>query len=303
MSDIFFNYNGNKWEVFCERMMRHHYTQQYFTSVPANDRGDCGLEFFTRDGSIFQCYFPDPTYSMSDYKTHVQTKIRTDLKKLKKYENQIQEFLDDIIIQQWVLLIPENKTKDLIKYCNTKKRETIKADISFIDKENFTVKIETADSYPSSKKFALKYSDELIHIDSNLNIQNSISSFKDSIFEKNIKRKSSFISRKPDVFSRNMTEKYLNISNYLEKLRFSFPDTYQEIEECGRMLLSKMQDMIEIEELEPNINFIQAVKSQNEFEIDKLFGEIISNFNKNELPYGFISKWIAECNMDFYDEQ
>lgn len=302
MSDIFFNYNGDKWEIFCERMIRHHYSQQYFTSVPAADRGDCGLEFFTRDGSIFQCYFPDPKYSMSEYKTHVQNKIRTDLKKLKKYETQIKEFLDDIIIQQWVLLIPENKTKELIKYCNSKKRETIKEEISFIDKDNFTVKIETADSYPSSKNYALKYSDELIHIESKEIDPSSIFNFKDSIFEKNIKRKSGYISKKPDIFSRNMTEKYLNTTTYLEKLRFTFPDTYQEIEECGRMLLSKMQDMIEIEELEPNINFIQAVKAQNEIEIDKLFGAIISNLNRNELPYGFISKWIAECNMDFYDE-
>jgi len=302
MSDIFFNYDGKSWEIFCEKMMRHHYSAPYFTSVPAGDRGDCGLEFFTRDGSIFQCYFPDPKYSMSEYKTKVQNKIRTDLKKLKTYESQIHGFLDDIIIKQWVLLIPDNRTKDLITYCNTKKRETIKQNIAFIDNKNFSVKIETADSYPSSKNFALKYSDELIHINSGESNEDSLLNFKDSIFEKNIKRKSNHISKKPEVFSRNMTEKYLNITTYLEKLRFSFPDIYQDIEECGRMLLSKMQDMIEIEELEPDNKFIQAVKVQNELEINNLFGQIISKYNRDELPYGLIAKWFAECNMDFYDE-
>ncbi|WP_445661004.1 hypothetical protein [Acinetobacter sp. F16] len=302
MSDIFFNYDGIKWEIFCERMMRHHYTQPYFTSVPATDRGDCGLEFFTRDGSIFQCYFPDPKYSMSEYKKHVQTKIRTDLKKLKTYENQIHDFLDDIVIKQWVLLIPNNKTKDLITYCNTKKREIIKENIAFIDNDNFTVKIETAESYPSSKNFALKYSDELIHINTKEINENILSDFKDSTFEKNIKRKSNYISKKPEIFSKNMTSKYLNITTYLEELRFTFPDTYQEIEECGRTLLSKMQDMIEIEEIEPDNKFIQAVKTQNEIQINSLFGTIISKYNRDELPYGLISKWIAECNMDFYDE-
>lgn len=302
MSDIFFNYDGTKWEIFCEKMIRHHYTQPYFTSVPATDRGDCGLEFFTRDGSIFQCYFPDPKYSMSEYKKHVQTKIRTDLKKLKTYENQINNFLDDIVIKQWVLLIPNNKTKDLITYCNTKKREILKENIVFIDKDNFTVKIETAESYPSSKHFALKYSDELIHINTKEINEDILLDFKDSIFEKNIKRKSNYVSKKPEIFSKNMIGKYLNITTYLDELRFTFPDTYQEIEECGRMLLSKMQDMIEIEELEPNNKFIQAVKAQNEIQINSLFGTIISKYNRDELPYGLISKWIAECNMDFYDE-
>lgn len=302
MDDIFFNYDGTSWENFCERMMRHYFTPQYFTSVPAEDRGDCGLEFFTREGSIFQCYFPDPSYSMKEYKTHVQKKIRTDLKKLKEHEAQIQGFLDDIVIKQWVLLIPKNRTKDLITYCNTKKRETIKENISYIDNDNFTVKIETADSYPSSKEFALKYSSDLIHINPEKPTEESLANFKDSIFEKNIKRKSVHVSKKTEVFSRNMTEKYLNITTYLEQLRFSFPDTYQDIEECNRMLLSKMQDLIEIEELELDNNFIQTVKKQNENEINNLFSEIISRYNREELPYGLISKWFAECNMDFYNE-
>ncbi|MEN8389928.1 hypothetical protein ABFP25_01975 [Acinetobacter indicus] len=302
MDDIFFNYDGTSWENFCERMMRHYFTPQYFTSVPAEDRGDCGLEFFTREGSIFQCYFPDPSYSMREYKTHVQKKIRTDLKKLKKHEAQIQGFLDDVVIKQWVLLIPKNRTKDLITYCNTKKRETIKENISYIDNDNFTVKIETADSYPSSKEFALKYSSDLIHINPEKPTEESLANFKDSIFEKNIKRKSVHVSKKTEVFSRNMTEKYLNITTYLEQLRFSFPDTYQDIEECNRMLLSKMQDLIEIEELELDNNFIQTVKKQNENEINNLFSEIISRYNREELPYGLISKWFAECNMDFYNE-
>ncbi|MDH2653930.1 hypothetical protein QDR54_13630 [Acinetobacter baumannii] len=299
MSDIFFNFDGTKWEKFCEKMMRHHYTQPYFTSVPADDRGDCGLEFFTRDGSIFQCYFPDPQYSMAEYKKHVQKKIRTDIMKLKKYEPEIKKFLDDIVIKQWVLLLPENRTKDMISYCNTYKKKILLEKVSYIHPVDFTVKIETADSYPSSKSYALKYGDELINLPFKPIDEGLLNNFKDSSFEKNIARKSKFISNKPENFANSMTNKYLKITNYLEDLRFNYPDTYQEIEECGRMLLGKMQDLIDIEGMNPDVRFITAVRDQNEKEITEIFSTIISKFNRSELSYGYIAKWIAECNMDF----
>lgn len=299
MSDIFFSFDGIKWESFCEKMMRHYYTQPYFTSVPAADRGDCGLEFFTKDGSIFQCYFPDPQYSMADYKKHVQNKIRTDIGKLQKYEAEIKKILDDIVIKQWVLLLPKNRTKELIPYCNTYKNKVLKFNLSFIDPIDFTVKIETADSYPASKKYALKYGDELINLPFKKIEEVDLHYFKDSYFEKNIFRKSSFISNKPESFASSMTSKYLKITNYLEDLRFSYPDTYQDIEECGRMLLGKMQDMIDIEGIDPDLKFIKAVRDQNEIEITEIFSSIISKFNRSELSYGYIAKWIAECNMDF----
>ncbi|ENX41570.1 hypothetical protein [Acinetobacter sp. NIPH 2100] len=299
MSDIFFNFDGDKWEKFCEKMIRHHYTQPYFTSVTADDRGDCGLEFFTKDGSIFQCYFPDPQYSMAEYKKHVQKKIRTDIMKLKTYEKDIKNFLDDIVIKQWVLLLPDNRTKDLITYCNSYKRKILSENVSYLHPVDFAVKIETADSYPASKLYALKYGDELINLPFKHIDESAISSFKDSYFEKNISRKSSFISNKPEVFANSMTNKYLKITNYLEDLRDNFPDTFQEVEECGRMLLGKMQDLIEIEGMDPDLKFIKAVRDQNELEITEIFNSIISKFNRSELSYGYIAKWIAECNMDF----
>ena len=299
MSDIFFNFDGPKWEKFCERMIRHHYTQPYFTSVPANDRGDCGLEFFTQDGSIFQCYFPNPQYSMPEYRTHVQNKIRIDIMKLKTHEDEIKKFLGDIIIKQWVLLIPENKTKDLISYCNKYKKKILEAGVSYLHPTDFNIKIETADSYPSSKSYALKFGDELVKLPLKSIDENNLNNFKDSIFEENISRKSNIISDKPIPFANNMTKKYLKINNYLEDLRSTYPDLYQKIEECSRILLDKMKDLIEIDGMDPDINFIKAVKNQNEKEINEIFGSIISHFNRSELPYGYIAKLIAECNMDF----
>lgn len=299
----FSKFDGIEWEEFCELVIRTHFTPRYFTSVPALDSGDCGIEFFTNDGSIYQCYFPNPQFSMQDFKTHVQNKIREDLKKLSIYEETISSWLDGIKIHQWVLLIPERRSKDLINYCNKYKKIIIEKNLSFIDNDRFEVKIETPEYYSKAFIHALKYKKSSIHIPIKNPETSDLSNFEQTEFDLNIQRKSKIISNMPEKFSKNMTLKYLSMQSFLDELRSYYPDTYYQVEECGRMLLEKMQDLIEIDGLEPNLDFIKKVKEQNEQEIQIMFIEILSRINLNQLSYGFISKWIAECNMDFIYEQ
>lgn len=118
-----------EWEKFCARMLRYHYGVNNFWAVPDTDQGDLGLEFFIIDGTLYQCYYPDKNADMAAYKKKVQKKIRDDLQKLKTNEVEIAKMLDGIVdkVRRWVLLIPEMKSKELIKYCNTKKKELLQS--------------------------------------------------------------------------------------------------------------------------------------------------------------------------------
>ncbi|MDD9320605.1 hypothetical protein M0O54_10820 [Acinetobacter lactucae] len=298
----FLDYDGNQWEKFCEIVIRSHYTQRYFTNVPADDQGDCGIEFFTAEGSIFQCYFPDIKFSMAEFKDHVQTKIRNDLKKLSTYEEKIASWLDGVKVHQWVLLVPEKRSKELITYCNKYKKITVEKNLAFIDKDNFQVKIETPHSYPEAFKYALKYQDSSIHVPIKTPEHSDFINLQETKLDQNILRKSNIISPTPDKFAKNMTTKYLSMLSFLDELRTNYPDTYYQVEECGRVLLEKMHDLVDIEGLNPDIDFIKTVKLQNEQEIQLTFNEILSRTNLSQLSYGYISKWIAECNMDFINE-
>ena len=120
MSTFIENLSPKEWEAFCAIMLRHHYTQKNFWEVPDEDQGDLGLEFYTIDGTLFQCYYPDLNTDMTTYKKKIQSKIREDLKKLEVNEKEIKALLDEIIINQWILLIPKMKSKDLNKVLQRK---------------------------------------------------------------------------------------------------------------------------------------------------------------------------------------
>ena len=299
MSSYFDGLTGTEWEDFCEIMLRQHFGAKNFYSVPAEDSGDFGIDFFTVDGTIFQCYYPKQGVTMDEYKKKIQKKINDDLKKLKEKEPGIAAVLDDIKINHWVILTPENKSKDLIPYCARKKKETIKESISFIDGNNFSVKIETADSYPAARDFALGLSKKLINIPLADITTQEIQSWttNNSQFSKNITRKSDvFLGNESQRFQETVTKRYIQIEKFLDQLRADFPDLHEQVEGSARAQLQEVaQDSIFFTR---DKEFIQKTIEKNRAAFTK-HSEYFCDQNMQSLSMGYLSKWIAECYMDF----
>ncbi|WP_311063619.1 hypothetical protein [Halomonas sp. DWK9] len=292
-----------EWEAFCEIMLRHHYGQPYFWSVPDEDKGDYGIEFYTAEGTIFQCYYPDLDVDMATYKRKMQNKINEDLKKLKQYEKEIGNMLDGVMIKQWVLLTQKNKSKDLIGYCNRKKKETLAKAIPFIDTSGFNVKIETAESFPSAKLYAqnvyLKTID--IPLAEVSDIDKAAWEGSNSVFFDNVKRKSkAIVAGDSKNFQDRVVTKYIQINKFLDQLKDNHPDLYDQIEDSARAQLESMQDESILEE---NIDaqFVKRIVSNNKEAFER-YAKFFSERNKQSLSFGYLSKWISECYMDFINE-
>lgn len=299
MSSYVDNLSPKEWEKFCEIMLRQHYGAKNFWSVPDQDSGDLGIEFYTIDGTIYQCYYPDKDSDMASYKRKLQKKIREDLKKLKTNEVSISNMLDDIKINHWVLLIPYFKSKDLITYCNKKKNEVKKESISYVNGSMFTVKIETADSFPDSKLYAMNMHDKAI----NIPVENISDEEKDiwktdnSEFSDNIVRKSKlYMGEESSSFQNKIFVKYIQIEKFLDQLREEHPDLYDLIEDSALAQLENMKD--EAIFLAPNKDFISNVVKINKSAFRK-HSKFMSESNVQSLSFGYLSKWFAQCYMDF----
>lgn len=58
--------DGDAWENLCQACYRIRYQQQHYTEIPAIHGGDAGIEGFTRNGIVNQCYCPERDYSDED---------------------------------------------------------------------------------------------------------------------------------------------------------------------------------------------------------------------------------------------
>jgi hypothetical protein len=300
MTDFERTLTPKQWESFCETMLRNHHGAKYFYPVPDEDRGDLGLEFFTATGIIYQCYFPKPGTDMAVYKKSVKKKVSEDLKKLIKNGDEISTLLDGININQWVLLTPDNKSKDLIKHCNKMKKEIIGANLSFIATDDFTVKIETANSYPDSKLFAQGTYGKAINVplsevtDSDLNLWK----LDNNEFSSNVARKTErLLGNDTSKLQAEVVTKYIQLEKFLDYLRYNYPDIYNLIEDSS---LARLEDMRENALLEDNLDktFIQRVIADNKHAFGK-HAKYLSEKNEQQLSFGYLSKWLAECYMDF----
>lgn len=300
MSGFIDNLSPKEWESFCEVMLRQHFGAKNFYTVPDQDGGDLGIEFYTIDGTIFQCYHPETGIEMSTYKKRIQKKINDDLKKLKDNESGISKLLDDTKINQWVLLTPEFKSKDLIAYCNKKKKEVILEDISYIENSTFKVKIETAESYPAGKLYAQGVYNSAINIPL-LTVDDSLKNSwmtSNAQFTSNITRKSAkLMGDDSEDFQGIIVSKYIQIDKFLEQLRDDHPNLHALIEDSAMAQLANIKEnSIFLKKLDSD--FVQTIVENNKQAFSK-HSKFMSDTNVQSLTFGYLSKWIAECYMDF----
>lgn len=74
--------------------------------VPDKVRGDCGIEFFSVDGCLYQCYAPEEVSDVKKAASAMMAKARRDLAKLEKNKEQIAEILQSVKVRRWILLCP-----------------------------------------------------------------------------------------------------------------------------------------------------------------------------------------------------
>lgn len=300
MACAFDSFSPKQWEQFCETMIRRHYGADNFYTVPDQDEGDLGIEFFTVNGDLFQCYRPEPGVEMKVYKQRVKNKIYEDLAKLKTYQTEISALLDDIVIKRWILLIPENKSKDFIAYCNKKGKDVKSDGLPFIHSTDFRVKVETADSYPHAKAYALSCSDSLISIPVEQvgDLEQQIWAETNSTFMSNIAKKSdAILGATNDRFNHLVVTKYIQIQRLLDQLRSDYPELYILIEDSARAQLEHVATASVIE-ANWDQQFLKKVVAENKEAFAK-YAKQLSDSNLELISFGYLSKWLAECDLRY----
>lgn len=73
--------NGNAWEKLCDSCYRSRYQENGYQELPAAVGGDGGIEGYTMNGIVYQCYCPEREYSDDELYNHMRDKMTRDIKK------------------------------------------------------------------------------------------------------------------------------------------------------------------------------------------------------------------------------
>ena len=170
-------FEGDSWESLMQICFRLKYETEHYQPVPASS-GDCGIEGFTKQGKVFQCYCPGNNLDSKVLYEKQRDKITRDLGKLSIYEARVKAFLGDVKIKEWIFVTPEYRMNDIILHCNTKKEEIKALNMSIID-DNFEIVIHDIDNFIKEIPLALQGDGKKLYIGTDPIDDSSITQWRD----------------------------------------------------------------------------------------------------------------------------
>lgn len=305
--------NGDTWEELCQSCYRIKYQDQHYTEIPASYRGDAGIEGFTRNGIVNQCYCTEKAFSDDDLYNHQRDKMTTDIGKLidPDYKKRLKK-LGVPQIHEWHFVIPCYKDSRIIQHAETKRQEVLKAKKDNPEQydyiaDDFIVVIKQAEDF----KFEITRTIRESITDKKLNVavrevKDIDWSLCDSEKVNNIRRKVKAVMDDAEdsdpVLNQvvNMyIESYIKGMEIMKLLRVSYAAIYEDVHGLEQAYKKQVA-------LKTGMNTNKSMNSP-------IFNEILNDFEVHlkdtcgyfdsasiiELKIDIVSMWLADCSMLF----
>lgn len=303
---------GEKWEALCNSCYRMRYQEEGYQEIPAQYRGDGGIEGFTKTGIVYQCYCPEKEYSDDELYEHMRKKMTKDIAKF--ISTDYEKVLKGLGVQnvhQWHFVVPQNKDRRILEHAEKKRKEVIeylnahKEQCSYIA-DDFTIVVKIADD------FKVEIS-QIIRNDLGYKLDFTVLRDKKVDWTKCDNEKVNNVKRKIKAVMNGIDD---DDEDYIDMV-----NTYMESYVIGIELREKLRtEQVDIYEqiinLEDTYKRQVAIKTKTNTDSSinqRLFMEILDDFQsvlEKEFPYitrssigelkdDMISSWLADCSMQF----
>lgn len=290
-------FNGDQWEHYCQKILRTKYSIQY-QEVPDLDKGDLGIEGYTQDGQVFQCYCPEQDLEIVKLYEAQRRKINSDINKLVKNIQKIGKITGGISIKYWVFITPKYNSKRLLEYCRTKESEVRGKGLPLLDKD-FSIRITDLDCYVAERALLMQFMNLIPALpDSPIKEEDYLSISGQS--SKNIRNKYSKISSGDKLQKLVQREMDNNIKGQFQvnNLKNIHPDIYSKLIDLESALTNDLPLFHEYRSCKNLGEFLNSLQEEickrikNQFpSFEEILLTKLSNF--------FISEWIANCPLEF----
>jgi len=306
--------DGDTWESLCDSCYRMRYQEFGYQKIPAIHGGDAGVEGYTGSGIVYQCYYPERSYTDDELYEHYRDKMTADISKLLSPDNVRRLVAYGVPpIKEWHFVIPEYRDGRILQHAHNKQQEVLEKKTR--DKDTY---INIDASFQIIIKIASDFTVELsktirhnLH-DAKLNLAFRHTGEIDWLkctSEKadNIRRKIKAIMGQeiPDDnedyqdMVKYYIEAYIKGIELLERLRVCFPEICEEI----LILAASYKGEVSVKsKLNTNntVNYDIFNKILNDFQtkIERDFNYLTSAAIA-ELKQDLIAEWLADCSLQF----
>lgn len=294
--------SGDDWQEWATQLLVCHYGPTEFQRVPDNDKGDAGLEGFTRtEGHAYQAYGCEEPISTTVRYEKQRIKITTDLNKFITNQKVLQRILGNIQITRWALLVPYYDSKEIVIHAATKTAEILLHKLPYVA-PTFQVCVCQEEDFPVARDLLVNTGARAIQVPSATPTPEKIAAWTAANQHPSMtlaQKLTRLPTLKTEAARRDFQDKilkwYLRGQEILDALR-AYPELYAKIQEVkshreeflATALISGEQPQAILLE---SINELRLTLQQEVRELHR--------FPSEALAHEAVADWLLRCPLDF----
>lgn len=295
-------WSGEEWEDYVLALLRLHYAVGELVEIPDRDRGDAGLEAFTRDGCAYQCYAPEEPLSVNERYVKQRDKMTRDLGKFVDHPK-LAPLLGRTVVRRWILVVPLIDSKRLIEHARIKSEEVQSEGLAYVHRD-FEALVVTDDSFQRERAEVVRLGLAEISLDTPepstkrlLEFAEARGSLVDTLDAK-LAKIPALAEREPRAEYKNvLLASYLRGTDSLDRLHSDFPDLARPIDQVIVDTRRKLVLRHQIMGAPPGVTLTQIVD-----DLSTGVGRYVSGLRQGDvadIAYSAAAQWLMECPLDF----
>lgn len=294
--------SGEEWERWANKLLTCHYGPTDYQAVPANDKGDAGIEgFAVADGLAFQAYgCEEPLATRKRYEAQ-RKKMSDDIAKFIKNRAVLNRIFGTVKISRWTLFVPYYDSKDIVSHASTKTAEVLAANLPYVTSD-FRVMVCQEDDFAIERDQLLNASVRKLQINVDHSTIDQVTSWTSSnsglfaTLEVKIRRLPTI---RDESHRRSFCERvlkwYLEGQAVLDALR-KYPEVYEKVLRAKNHRENYLaMAMVSTGSAHDLLNStLQALKEALQTEVRELH-----SFNAETLSHEAVADWLLRCPLNF----
>lgn len=294
--------SGPDWEDWANHVLSCHYGPTEYQRVPDKDRGDAGIEGFTREtGHAYQAYGCEGPLSVAARYEKQRDKMTEDISKFISNREVLQRLFGTVCITRWVLFVPWFDSKEIVSHAAKKTEEVRQQNLPYVD-PNFQVCVCDESDFPVATNKLINASNDALLVTFEQPTPEDIAEWAAAnqglsltLTQKLGRLPTLRNDQKRILFQNTVLKWYLQGQEILEKLR-SYPDVYEKV--CMAkshreiFLVKQMANGTLPQEMFDTA--IRDLKATIEEEVRELH-----RFSSESLAYEGVADWLLRCPLDF----
>jgi len=288
-----------QWEKYCHALLSIRHPSS-FQPVPSRFGGDLGIDGFTLDGTLFQCYCPDGNSTGRDLYEKQRDKITRDIRKLNRNMTRIAGLVPSLLTE-WHFVTPKYENKDLIQHCR-KKEEEVRTKAHPAISDGFRILLQREDDFIPERQIYIGSSALRLQATAVLPMSDDVEELleSESGIILNIQRKVGNLNVPPGSHSqlvRRLVMDYIIGQDELQALNSKLPQTYTEVTQLKDAMEAQLP--VRIAEMENGHGAVlRDTLKDYEAKLACEFSHALSSVLITRLSSEAISDWLGRCPLD-----